>query len=364
MNEFKGWQRKHVQTCSKKNALTCFNRFSVSDANFNRWLISILFFLASLIVAGCRSSPQETATPNPFQTPTTTPEIGVTLATLSPPTQAVLLITPTPSPTLTPTPTATPIIYIIVEGDTLLALAIDNNTTTGEIENLNPGVQPNLLQIGQQIILPPPATPAFQSAAATLIPLQIEVINLNAYRTPAGSLWLVGEVINHSHLPAENVQLQIAIADAGGQGLAAITTWVTPGIVPAGSKAPFGALVSGLPEPAGSTLAAPSASIIGGQTLVNLGNRYLDLAVREPEATIEESQIELRGQIENTGTAAAAQILLVTTFYDVQGNVAGYHELLLADSLPPGTRHSFSFVAAPPGGRVSRYEFLIQALQV
>jgi LysM repeat protein len=274
----------------------------------------------------------------------------------------VVQVTPTPSPTPSPTPTATPVIYIIEEGDTLLALAIDNNTTVDAIETLNPGIQPNLLQIGQQVVLPPPATPSFQSAAATLVPLQIEVVNLNIYRSPSGGLWLLGEVVNHSHLPAENVQLQLGLAGVDGQGIAAVNTWVTPGIVPPGGKAPFGALVPGVSADSSVQFAPPSAAVIGGQTVVDMGNRYLDLAVVEPEANIEESQVEINGRVANIGGETAGNILLVTTFYDGQGNVTGFHELTMDFNLAPGEERAFSFTAAPPGGRVVGYGFLAQGL--
>lgn len=323
-----------------------------------------LLILTLLLLAGCTDPQDGTATPTQLIPPTSTPEIGVTLATVARPTQIIVQVTPTPSPTPTPTPTATPIVHIIAEGDTLLALAIDHNTTTAEIEALNPGIQPNLLQIGQQVILPPPATPSFQATAATLVPLQIEVINLNAYRTPSGSLWLVGEVINHSHLAAENIQLQLSLSDTGGLGLAAVNTWVTPGIVPPGSTAPFGVLLLNLTLDQNIQLAPPSAAIIGGQTVVDPGNRYLDLAVSDPQATIEDSQVTVAGQIENTGGQTAENILLVTTFYDAQGNVTGFHKLALDFSLLPGEKQPFSLVAAPPGGQVVDYKFLVQGLVI
>ena len=325
-----------------------------------KYLLLILVTFA--VLAGCRSPEEATITPTETVPPSATPEIGVAFSTLAPPTQAVVQITPTPSPTPSATPTATPIVYLIEEGDTLLGIAIDNNTTTAEIEALNPGIQPNLLQIGQQVILPPPATPSFQASAATLVPLQIEVVNLNAYRTPAGSLWLVGEVMNHSHLMAENIQLQIGLSDVTGQGITTIMTWVKPSIISPVSKAPFGVLVAELNLDSNIRLAPPSAAIIGGQTLVDMGNRYLDLAVTDPEATIEESQVAIQGQIENTGETRTESLLLVTTFYDALGNVAGFHELSLNFPLEPGERRPFSFVAAPPGGQVNDYNFLVQGL--
>lgn len=322
----------------------------------------VVLILLLAFVAGCRSPEEGTGTPTSVAISSPTPEIGVTLATAARPTQVIIQVTPTSSPTPSPTPTATPVVYIIEEGDTLLAIAIDNNTTTAAIEALNPGIQPNLLQIGQQVILPPPATPSFQSAASTQVPLQIEVVKLNAYRTPSGSLWLVGEVINNSHLAAENIQLEIGLADSSGLGIAAVSTWVTPGIVPPGSKAPFGTLLPGVTVDSTSSLSPPSAAVIGGQTTIDLGNRYLDLAVIEPEANIEDTQVVISGRIMNTGTKTAENILLVTTFYDVQGNVTGFHELPVNFILAPQEERPFTLSASPPGGQVVEYSFIVQAL--
>ena len=95
-----------------------------------------------------------------------------------------------------------------------------------------------------------------------------------------------------------------------------------------------------------------------------MGNRYLDLAVVDAEATIEESQVALEGRIENIGSEAAERILLVTTFYDSQRNVTGFHELTLDFMLAPGEEQTFIFVAAPPGGQVVGYTFLVQGLVI
>jgi LysM repeat protein len=50
-------------------------------------------------------------------------------------------------------------IYTIVAGDTLFALARRFNTTVQAITNANPGINPNSLQIGQQICIPVAPTP-------------------------------------------------------------------------------------------------------------------------------------------------------------------------------------------------------------
>ncbi len=68
-------------------------------------------------------------------------------------------------PSVTPPPTTCPagsFSYTIKAGDTLYSLAIRYNTTVDAILQLNPGINPNALQIGQQIcipsVTPPPST--------------------------------------------------------------------------------------------------------------------------------------------------------------------------------------------------------------
>jgi LysM repeat protein len=83
--------------------------------------------------------------------------------------------TPTSSPTVTPTPTSTPTptlspsatpttmppqprAHQVQEGETLLSIAQQYDATSDEILALNPGISPDLLQVGQ-VLLVPAATP-------------------------------------------------------------------------------------------------------------------------------------------------------------------------------------------------------------
>ena len=56
------------------------------------------------------------------------------------------------SPTPTCPPNSTP--YIIKAGDTFYSLAVKYNTTVDALRKANPNVNPNALQIGQQICIP------------------------------------------------------------------------------------------------------------------------------------------------------------------------------------------------------------------
>lgn len=314
--------------------------------------------LVLLFLVQCQTPEPITPTPAPTPTYTLTPEIGIALATRAVPTIAVIQVTPTPLPTATPTPTATPIVYVIEEGDTLLELAILNNTTVAEIETFNPGIQPRLLQIGQQVILPPPATPVYSGTGATPIPIQVVVSNITVLETTLENVWVLGEVINQGEYPVENVQVEVGLFDRAGQGLAQISAWVVAGVIPAGEKAPFGVLVEGIT----GTVAYPAASVVSGRTTLDLGTRYLDLAVSELEATFAEGRVVLEGQVTNVGERAAADIALITTLYDAQGNVIGFHEIALSDPLLSGSHTPFILLITPPGSTVSTYTILAQGI--
>ena len=84
----------------------------------------------------------EPANPTPTATPTRPPTV-----------------TPTPTPTQTPTPLPSPtpippIVHQVQSGETLITIAEMHNTTIEDIVALNPGVDSELLQVGQVLLIP------------------------------------------------------------------------------------------------------------------------------------------------------------------------------------------------------------------
>lgn len=76
--------------------------------------------------------------------------------TLPPPTPAGTDTPTPPPPTVPPPPTSTPFVHTIVEGDTLLGIALRYGVTVEDIQAANPEVNPNLLVVGTQVIVPIP----------------------------------------------------------------------------------------------------------------------------------------------------------------------------------------------------------------
>jgi LysM repeat protein len=316
-----------------------------------------LIIVLVLVTAACSAAEPLAETP-PSLTPSPTAELGVTFSTRAAPQAAIVETTPTPLPTPTPTPTPTPILYEIEAGDTLLAIAIQRRTSVDEIRTRNPDVRPELLQIGQVIELPPPATAVAQQMAATPIPLQVRVSQIDAYLTPVGSLWLLGEVINEGEVAAENVQVEVWLTAADGTPLTAVTGWVAAAVVPAGATAPFALLVN--EPPAGFDY--PVVAVVGGQSVVDLGNRSLAVSVVEAHGQFDDGAVLIAGQVRNEADLPVEQITIIATLYDVQGRVSGLQQIDVAGSLSPGETVVFQLSAAPPGGTAVDFSLLTQAV--
>ena len=321
--------------------------------------LRITLILAACLLWGCRQPPPTpTATATPLIIPSTTPELGVDFVTVARPTTVVRQVTPTPLSTATPAPTATPIIYLIQEGDTLLGLAIQNGTTVEAIEALNPGVQPNLLQIGQAIILPPQEPEAFLGVAPIAIPVSIAVKSVELYQTPLGGAWLMGDVVNDGEFSAENVQVAITLRDVENRPVATAAAWVYPTLLLPGERGGFAILLPQLPESVG----APEASIVAGATTGQLGNRYLSLDVPDIEAEFNADEAILTGAVQNSGESAAVQVRLVVLLYDAQGRMTGLVQWQAEGPLAAGSATPFTLSIAPPGGVATTFYVNVEAL--
>ncbi len=322
-----------------------------------------LFFLLLAFVltgfVGCKlKNDQDDQITPVLATETPSPQIGVDLATVTPAKLTPVTLTPMAPPEPSPTPTVTPVIYVVAEGDTLFGIAVDHKTSVEEILALNPGIQPELLQIGLELIVPPKPTAEAPLAADTAQVTQLAIQGLRAYPTVTGGLWVLGEVHNPGGQAVENVQVEIRLVNENGSELAVVHSWVVPGIIPTNGSAPFGKLI--LPVPAGD--AVPLATVIAGNVVADLGNRYLDLAVSDAEVTIVGSHYMVGGHLRNSGQVTVGQISLVTTLYDNTGCVAGFHELLLEAPLDPEESVPFEFEVLPPGSPVTGQAFAVMGL--
>ena len=319
--------------------------------------VVMLLALSTMGLIGCQTQPtadepneQTSSTASPTATPIEL--IDLAFATLAPPTIEVIQQTPTPLPTATATPTATPIVYAIQEGDTLLAIAIDNQTTVDEIQILNPDVRPELLSIGQEIELPPPATPVFSSEQPTALPIQINVLSASLFPDGAGGLWVIGEVENSANYFIENLQLELTLYGTGGLAVGRTETWAAAPLIGPNGSTPFGVLFPQKPD-GNLQVEVGVASGFASATASDDGRYYFGITADEPEFEAKDEAVTVSGKVTNSGDQAAIETIGLLLAYGSDGRLIGFNRLAFSPALSAGATEDYTTTFLSLGGRVS-----------
>lgn len=119
--------------------------------------VAAVGFVAGLMLPTILPGPGLGATPLPSGAPS-----QAASPTPAPTATAVPTAAPTPSPAAEPpTPAPTPIVYVVKAGDQLTRIAATFGVTVAAIQEANNITNPNLITVGQKLIIPlPEATPA------------------------------------------------------------------------------------------------------------------------------------------------------------------------------------------------------------
>jgi len=198
--------------------------------HFRRDIVMLLLFVSGSVLAACQAGDgiANSVTPGFDLTPyhTATPS-----RTLPPPTPAGTDTPTPPPPTVPPPPTSTPFLHTIAEGDTLLAIALRYGVTVEDIQAANPEVNPNLLVVGTQVIIPIPLEGAggetvgeSPQVMVTPTPVAVELAGPVCYPQTDGGLWCLALVGNEGGRTLENVSGWISLQPVQGEasGLPAV----------------------------------------------------------------------------------------------------------------------------------------------
>jgi len=267
----------------------------------------------------------------------------------------------TPSNTPTPTVTPTPVIYTIKKGDTLLAIARQFGVSVSAIQSTNGISDPRRLRIGQELIVPPKDEGDAPTPVPTPTPVALKVQGLAFHWTPVNSLWCLGEVLNLSPRPAEEVQVQVSLHDEQGQLLASGAAFTQLDIVAGGGRAPFAILFEAPP----AHFAQYQTRVLSGVPSTHLGPRYPDLVVVEDRGGwLDGSNYQVQGQVRNAGQAEAEQVVIVVTLYDADRHVVGARTVgIPAERFLVGAFAPFDVIVTPLGA-VASYDVQVQGWQI
>jgi LysM repeat protein len=123
------------------------------------------------------------------------------------PTLAFLLprVTAIQSTVSTPTPRT----YTVLKNDMLGPIASRFGISVDALMAANPGVQPELLRIGQVLIIPGAAIPTTSSIAAA--PIGVQIGPARCFPQSSGAVWCLALATNPTSEPATNISVSLII---------------------------------------------------------------------------------------------------------------------------------------------------------
>jgi LysM repeat protein len=237
---------------------------------------------------------------------------------------------------------------MVVVGDTAVAIAAQFGVSLAELQVMNPAVDLNVLQVGQELMLPESALASVpdqgggQNGVTAVGDAQLSIGQLQRYTTPVDSIWFLGELRNDGALPVEDAMVDLTVDGA------VTTIWVTTPLILPGETAPFGLLVQG-----GAVSA--DATVRGGIATNTAESRYALLSVHDVGFEALNGPVNLAGVVVNETDTAVDGIALTASFYTDDDRLSGYQILKLDGPLAVGETRPFRMTTTPPGDTPTHY---------
>jgi LysM repeat protein len=317
-------------------------------------VIEVGFCLALILgLTACSSAPptiQPTSTLRSeivrFQSPTPSP----LLPTLKPRTTDQ----PTPQP-----PTPTPFTYNVVKGDTMLGIALRYGISLEDLLAANPEVDPRLLSVDTDLVIPLGETSP--SALATPTPIPVIMSEPTCYRTLDLGAWCFLLVKNILDEPLENVSARIYLVPRS-EGDAIDKTAFTPlNLIPAGKAMPVMVFF----DPPLDQDFIPGAELISALPANQADERYIPAKAKINKIIIEQTGLAatLEGIISTPKKSKPAGLIrLVAVAFGQDERVVGIRQLEIVDPVEPGADYPFSLEVFSLGPPVGRVEVFVEAI--
>jgi LysM repeat protein len=227
-------------------------------------------------------------------------------------------VTPTPLPSPTPTPYK----YSIVEGDTLLVIAARFDLTLDELLAANPEVDPYLLSVGAELVIPQSAGEGGVASLGFPTPLPMEESAPHCYPTASGGLWCIWVVRNDYSNPLDNLSAMVSLFDFRGIEVANQTAFAPLNVLWPGDEIPLMTFFeSPIPSWAEVQVQLTTSLEVGEEV-----NRYLPGVVESFQVQIAENELSaiVSGAVSLQGVEAPAnEVWVAVVAYDAGGNVIG-----------------------------------------
>jgi LysM repeat protein len=315
------------------------------------WVRALLAASVAGTLAGC-------AAPQPSLAPAPTVTLAPYLTSTIPPVR-------TPGATVAPLPTSgpspTPKAYSVRADDTFLAIALAYGLTREELLEANPGINPDLLSIGQQLLIPAPGGQGTATPVPTPTPLPLRVADPRCFPSASGGLWCLVDVANTTDEPVEGLSGLLTLIDRQGNPLLTVPVYPPLNLVPVGQTMVLAAYLS----PPVPDYRAVVAALTMAVSVQQVESRYADLdwsvlrSQPRPDRRSWEAEVEVPLPADS---ANLWRVALAALAFDDQGDVIGFAKWEADESLRPGERVDANLTVFSLGPTIDRIEVLAEAM--
>jgi len=269
------------------------------------WGLAACQAVAPVVTPTPSASPPGVLTPYHTPGPSSTPTLPAPLPSLE-----ALPVTPAPSPT--------PFTHAVAKGETMLGIAYQYSISLEDLLAANPGVDPQFLSVGTQLVIPLGGEVAAVQPTAT--PMAVGWQGPVCHRSADGGAWCFVLAQNEQIYGLENLSAWIGLFDEQGRPVAGQVAIGGLNLLPAGRALPLGTYFSPpLPEVFGAQFEPLTAlAVLDGNA------RYLLVEARELAFEIagDGGQAVSSGEIWLAGPAPSL-VWVEAVAYDASGQVVG-----------------------------------------
>jgi LysM repeat protein len=298
--------------------------------------------MVALAAVGCSASvstgtPAATATLRPYASPT--------------PTWTATSPFATSAPEETPQPTPTPFTHTVQKDETLLLIASEYGISLDTLLAANPGINPRLLSIGQQLTIPGPEGGPLIPVLPTATPIPVLVSEASCYPSLTRGLTCLASVSNPGDEAVEGVVVRFTLS-SGDAGTPASADAYTPlNLLLPGQVLPVSASFASVSEFA----PVVDTELISALPAAGTSDRYAEVTLDEASRYSSEGGTlwMLSGEASIVGVAGSdvRRLVILAMGFDAGGGMVGYAEAELDPGSAAGTPVPYNlrlFSLGPP----------------
>ena len=295
--------------------------------------------MAASIAAGCTNPPPVptaalTLLPTSTTFPTGTPVL----------TPAVAGNTETAIPSPVPLPSPTPWNHTVREGDTLLGIALRYGIKLEALLAANPGINAQLIRIGQQVQLPVNASETRAPDGTDLPSANIGVDPPACYPTADGRTYCIAVLHNNDIDPLTNIQLTFTALTAAGTPDVTQNTTVQVELLWPGDTAAAHAWFA-----SGSAAGGVRTTLLAATAASGLAASFSKVTTSSATFNSAGGAATVRGTLASQASMPLLPVHIMVMLYNPQNIICSYSISLLPTVLEPQSSATFetAFGAVP-----------------